>query len=300
MKKIIVMTLILCILSNMAVISTHAFMRPPPESYKIEVDGGNKVFVMIPPGQTFGVFAKSGLYYNTELFEMIYTIDEYFYNDRKELFISICGFYFAHSPLFVDADVNFYADENTYDRINELFISTDGQYFKDSPFFEDGEITIDLETPWTARPAIPAIRFFYRGEVFRSYEVSALINLTDSYFPLVIPYFIWDEHDRRHFYRESNDVTFSTLAFQFLMFDITTGLIWAFRLGDINDDWKVDTTDVMEILRYVAGLPNIIQGNLRAFSKADVNGDGVVDVADALIVLRMAAGLIPLDSEYRW
>jgi len=64
-----------------------------------------------------------------------------------------------------------------------------------------------------------------------------------------------------------------------------------FLRGDVNGDVRVTTTDALEILRFIAGLQNVIVGDERALAAADVNGDGKIDTADAMEILRIVAGL---------
>jgi hypothetical protein len=64
-----------------------------------------------------------------------------------------------------------------------------------------------------------------------------------------------------------------------------------FLRGDISGSGSVTTADALEILRYIAGLENVIEGDERAEAAADVNGDGKIDTADAVAVLRVVAGL---------
>jgi hypothetical protein len=64
-----------------------------------------------------------------------------------------------------------------------------------------------------------------------------------------------------------------------------------FLRGDVDGDGRVTTADALEILRYAAGLPNVIEGDERALAAADVNGDGKIDTADAMRILQIVAGL---------
>jgi hypothetical protein len=61
--------------------------------------------------------------------------------------------------------------------------------------------------------------------------------------------------------------------------------------GDIYEEGFVTTANALEILRFVVGLPNDIEGRPQAMAAADVNGDGVIDTADALEILRFVVGL---------
>jgi Ca2+-binding EF-hand superfamily protein len=64
-----------------------------------------------------------------------------------------------------------------------------------------------------------------------------------------------------------------------------------FQRGDISGSGRLTTSDALEILRYIAGLENVIEGDERAEAAADVNGDGKIDTADAMRILRVVAGL---------
>ncbi|HOV22011.1 MAG TPA: dockerin type I repeat-containing protein [bacterium] len=55
--------------------------------------------------------------------------------------------------------------------------------------------------------------------------------------------------------------------------------------GDINEDEKIDISDVILCLRQAVGL------NEKDFSSADMNFDGKIDIADVILVLRKAIGL---------
>jgi len=74
----------------------------------------------------------------------------------------------------------------------------------------------------------------------------------------------------------------------------TAPTLEAYALGDVNGDGKIDANDAIEILKFVAGLPNAITGNASAEAAADVDGDGVINVDDALCILRHVAGLSSL------
>jgi len=61
--------------------------------------------------------------------------------------------------------------------------------------------------------------------------------------------------------------------------------------GDVRGDGNIDVSNAVEILKYIAGLPNVISGNVLALAAADTNGDGEIDVQDAIEILRYIAGL---------
>jgi hypothetical protein len=70
--------------------------------------------------------------------------------------------------------------------------------------------------------------------------------------------------------------------------------------GDLDCDGDVDAVDALAILRFVAGLPPLVQqepcddvgASGAAFGDLDCDGD--VDAVDALAVLRFVADLSPL------
>jgi len=55
--------------------------------------------------------------------------------------------------------------------------------------------------------------------------------------------------------------------------------------GDANGDTRVDLTDIITVLKVLAGL------NINVNPKADVNGDGKIGFAEGLYVLQVSAGL---------
>lgn len=58
--------------------------------------------------------------------------------------------------------------------------------------------------------------------------------------------------------------------------------------GDLNDDSKMTTTDLVQLRRIIAGLDS---GNEKAVLAADMNGDGKVSTTDLVKIRRMLAGL---------
>ena len=58
--------------------------------------------------------------------------------------------------------------------------------------------------------------------------------------------------------------------------------------GDLNNDGKVSTTDIVLMRRYIAGLEN---SNEKAVLAADINGDGRVSTTDLVKIRRILAGL---------
>ncbi len=60
------------------------------------------------------------------------------------------------------------------------------------------------------------------------------------------------------------------------------------KLGDVNGDGAIDTTDAKLIMQYDLGMPNIGID----LSAADVNGDGVTDTTDAKLIMQLDVGMI--------
>ena len=59
------------------------------------------------------------------------------------------------------------------------------------------------------------------------------------------------------------------------------------KLGDVNQDEKVDAKDALEVLKYAVGKAVLSQDQQQA---AEVNGDGVIDAKDALEILKYSVG----------
>ena len=60
------------------------------------------------------------------------------------------------------------------------------------------------------------------------------------------------------------------------------------QTGDINNDGKVTTTDLVILSRYLAEMVDLKERDLKY---ADINNDGVIDVLDlALLRLKLAGG----------
>ena len=60
------------------------------------------------------------------------------------------------------------------------------------------------------------------------------------------------------------------------------------RIGDVDGDGQIDSSDAREILQYSVGLGTLTPEQLIC---ADVNFDGVVDSEDARIILNWLIGL---------
>ena len=59
--------------------------------------------------------------------------------------------------------------------------------------------------------------------------------------------------------------------------------------GDLTGDREVNSTDALQLMRWIAGLRDLSEANQLA---ANVNGDSVTDVNDALQILRISAGIV--------
>ena len=68
----------------------------------------------------------------------------------------------------------------------------------------------------------------------------------------------------------------------------TTVSVEFYLLGDLNEDGKMSTTDLVQLRRIIAGLDS---GNEKAVLAADINGDGKVSTTDLVKIRRMLAGL---------
>jgi len=61
----------------------------------------------------------------------------------------------------------------------------------------------------------------------------------------------------------------------------------SYKLGDVNSDGKVNSSDALEILRYSVGIVNFNANQLKA---GDLDRSGIVNANDARIVLLIATG----------
>jgi hypothetical protein len=77
---------------------------------------------------------------------------------------------------------------------------------------------------------------------------------------------------------------FSIFLVVILLFSLTT----AATAGIVPDAQAFTTTDAMTILRYVAGLITLTEGQR---GRLDINGDGKITTEDAIMILRVIAGL---------
>lgn len=67
-------------------------------------------------------------------------------------------------------------------------------------------------------------------------------------------------------------------------------VVFAAKLGDVNEDGKVSAQDALMVLQYAAGSRTLTAAQQK---KADCNKDGKVSAVDARKILQMVAGLIP-------
>lgn len=67
----------------------------------------------------------------------------------------------------------------------------------------------------------------------------------------------------------------------------------SYKLGDVNSDGKINSTDALAILKYATGSVKFNSNQLKA---GDLNRDGKVNSNDALIVLNITTGKISADK----
>jgi len=160
MKKAVAVVVVVCVLVSVAFFNVYAIPPPMPTLYKIEVDGGDKVFVMLYNRNSYESFQKSGLYINEEPYEAIYLLDEDFSIEFSYGFhLSDCGIYFAYIPRRVSGYV-------------------------------EGNEKI---------PTAPAISFYAYGEMYHSYEITDLMTKVPNANHNVSN-IQWDYGDYRTFY----------------------------------------------------------------------------------------------------
>jgi hypothetical protein len=61
--------------------------------------------------------------------------------------------------------------------------------------------------------------------------------------------------------------------------------------GDVNGDGVVNISDAIEILRFLAGMSNIIDSNEQAFNAARILGRSYPEIGDVIEILRYLAGM---------
>ena len=61
-------------------------------------------------------------------------------------------------------------------------------------------------------------------------------------------------------------------------------------MGDVNEDKEINSTDALQVMRYEAGLSNVVNTADREIA-SDVNADKEINSTDALQVMRYEAGL---------
>jgi hypothetical protein len=73
--------------------------------------------------------------------------------------------------------------------------------------------------------------------------------------------------------------------------DWATEVVPLYRPGDVTGTGNIEIGDVLEILKYLAGLPNILENNANAFNAALITGADVPVIEDALEILKYLANL---------
>lgn len=123
-----------------------------------------------------------------------------------------------------------------------------------------------------------------------SYDIDN--NRGDTYFK-----YTFDTTDtawnKRAFFRNYSEHSFTLGEYTPDVFDAEANLYGygkklsgEYKLGDSNDDGKINTTDVVIILRHLAGW-ELADVDIVA---ADITGDGKVNTTDAVVILRYLAG----------
>jgi len=265
-KKVVIMVLILCVLFGAFVFNVYAVAPViPPYRYKTELDDGDKVFVLLWSNRPSEIFEKSGLYYNTEPYEAIYTIDN-FIDIGNEIFLSSDGMYFAvvyrrigynyETQVLENPAIEFYA------------------YGKTQRSYELSEIPINYQRLMVS---------IHASQRRCWCEIPDGCNKRTALW--------WDYSDKRTFCEENNILSFFTIPVRYyrtvpiiterkvLEFDITT--------GEIIAGAKSTTVDALKALQYSNGLISLSPIDLIRY---DMNDDGIVDVDDALLILKIATG----------
>jgi hypothetical protein len=277
MKKVAALILIACVLFSTGV-SVYALAPPMPQyRYIVEIDDGNKVFVILWNNRICETFPKSGLYYNTAPFEVIYTIDAQF--DFGGFYLSNDGFYFAQLTQFVYYDTGMRKLQNPAIRFFAHGEMIRSYYLSDLPIdyqkLIDFRVQQDLQGNlryggWLSTQ--PAIQWNNSNNA----DVERKMFCADSNILSVTAFeAVGDLFDLR------NDLFAVKLErAETLYFDITT--------GRIIPDSGFATEHALVLLSHLSGTNILSKLDIKRY---DVNGDGVVDTADALIILRIVAGL---------
>jgi hypothetical protein len=272
MKKAVALILIACVLfSTIIVIHACEFLFPPYRE-KFEVDDGEKIFIMLDLGIPYKQFEKTGLYYNFEPYEAIYTIDERF---DFHHFVSSDGLYIVgmYYGLF------YYIEEQTWENPAIIFYSS-GELIRS---YELSDLPINYQD------------MLEHAIEFSNSRNQNRVNVSEdaiSQYWANKAYTNWFDWNRTMLCSESNVLSVFTEHRRWIHgiptvtdeviinFDITT--------GHIIPDGGFATGHALIVLSHAAGLAELSEVDSERY---DLNGDGVVDTADALIILRIIAGL---------
>jgi len=286
MKKHLIVILFL-IISAVLLMAPAPPYRPPPYLTFFEVDDGEKVFIMLYRERPYEQFLKTGLYYNTEPYEAVYTTDVSFSSGffSEIILISECGLYIiviSHGWLSLEYDIR----RQTFSKPAIIFYGS-GKLIRSYHFFEVPlnhkhllSYPISLST---ASGSNNASIFWFNGGGTTLCSESNILSLCTR----VERINAWGHVN---FFEEGSIINF----------DITTGKIIsdeekALRERAIHEEPEPEeepepltTADALAVLNHVTGISELSEADLARF---DMNGDGVVDTADALIILRIAVGL---------
>jgi len=95
-------------------------------------------------------------------------------------------------------------------------------------------------------------------------------------------------------------ILFILLLSFILIFSTVTHTAFAYSLGDVNNDGRIDVQDVVIVMRHILGLETLTTAQQEA---ADVNRDGAIDVRDVVLIMQKTLELIdefpdvPIDLE---
>jgi len=84
-------------------------------------------------------------------------------------------------------------------------------------------------------------------------------------------------------------ILFILLLLFILIFSTVTHTVFAYSLGDVNNDGRIDVQDVVIVMKHILGLETLTTAQQEA---ADVNKYGAIDVRDVTLIMQMALGLI--------
>ncbi|MCL2637542.1 MAG: dockerin type I repeat-containing protein [Oscillospiraceae bacterium] len=251
MKKAVSIVLIMCVFLSAAVVSVYADEPPPPpQSYIIEIENGNKVFVMLARDDTFKGIEKSGLYYNFEPYEVIYTVDEHFY--ANEIYLSNDGLYFIHIPWWVGIG-----------RYEPLPIAPAISFFANGEIIKSYEVS-DLIKLSSGLISVSHIQWDYQRErTFYENNVFSVITRggTTMFFDITTGEIVsggnltvTERHTARLVFPLRGLTTEHVL---FILYYLAGHMEFSqatLTRYDVNGDGVVDTADALMILRFIAGL----------------------------------------------